>query len=345
MKTALEWEGGSATPEVALGTLSLIVWTLIITTSIKYVAVVMRADNEGEGGILALMSLLGVKRGTRVAVIAAGILGAALLYGDGAITPAISVLSALEGLTDRGARDRAVDRHAGGRHPGRAVRPAAAGQRAHRQAVRPDHDALVRHHRGARARSAWSAIPACSRRSTRATAPRSCSRTASPASWCSAPSSCARPAPRRSTPTWGISARARSGSRGTAWCCRRWLLNYAGQTAIVLERPLPAGANPFYELCPGVAAAAARRAGDARHHHREPGDHQRRLLDDAPGDPARPVPAPAHQADLGRGLRPDLCRLRQLEPDGAHAGAHAARSAPPTTWRRPTASRCRSPCC
>jgi KUP system potassium uptake protein len=98
MKTALEAEGGHATPEVALGMLSLVVWTLIITTSVKYVAVVMRADNEGEGGILALMSLLGIKHGARTGVIAAGILGAALLYGDGAITPAISVLSALEGL-------------------------------------------------------------------------------------------------------------------------------------------------------------------------------------------------------------------------------------------------------
>src|SRR6202040_1230805 len=97
-KTAIEWAGGAAAPEAALGTLSLIIWTLIITTSIKYVAVVMRADNDGEGGILALMSLLGVKHGTRVAIISAGILGAALLYGDGAITPAISVLSALEGL-------------------------------------------------------------------------------------------------------------------------------------------------------------------------------------------------------------------------------------------------------
>jgi KUP system potassium uptake protein len=98
LKTALQWAGGAATPEVALGMFSLIVWTLIITTSIKYVAVVMRADNDGEGGILALMSLLGVKHGERAGVIALGILGAALLYGDGAITPAISVLSALEGL-------------------------------------------------------------------------------------------------------------------------------------------------------------------------------------------------------------------------------------------------------
>jgi len=97
-KTALDWAGGGATPEVALGMLSLIVWTLIITTSIKYVAIIMRADNGGEGGILALMSLLGIKHGERAGVSSIGILGAALLYGDGAITPAISVLSALEGI-------------------------------------------------------------------------------------------------------------------------------------------------------------------------------------------------------------------------------------------------------
>src|ERR1700723_267992 len=97
LKTALEWAGG-ATPSVAIGMLSLIIWTLLITTSLKYVAVVMRADNDGEGGILALMSLLGIKHGERFTVIAIGLLGAALLYGDGAITPAISVLSALEGL-------------------------------------------------------------------------------------------------------------------------------------------------------------------------------------------------------------------------------------------------------
>src|SRR5246127_3472604 len=97
LKTALEWAGG-ATAETAIGMLSLIIWTLVITTSIKYVAVVMRADNDGEGGILALMSLLGIKHRERAGVIAIGILGAALLYGDGAITPAISVLSALEGL-------------------------------------------------------------------------------------------------------------------------------------------------------------------------------------------------------------------------------------------------------
>jgi KUP system potassium uptake protein len=98
MKTALDTAGESSTPAVVLGMLSLIVWTLLITTSIKYVGVVMRADNEGEGGILALMSLLSRQKANRVGIISVGILGAALLYGDGAITPAISVLSALEGL-------------------------------------------------------------------------------------------------------------------------------------------------------------------------------------------------------------------------------------------------------
>jgi KUP system potassium uptake protein len=97
LKTVLEWAGSSA-PDVAYGSLSLIVWTLIITTSVKYVAIVMRADNEGEGGILALMARLALKVKERRGLVALGILGAALLYGDGAITPAISVLSALEGL-------------------------------------------------------------------------------------------------------------------------------------------------------------------------------------------------------------------------------------------------------
>jgi len=67
-------------------------------TTVKYVNVAMRVDNDGEGGILALMSLLGVKLRPRPAIVAVGLMGAALIYGDGAITPAISVLSALEGL-------------------------------------------------------------------------------------------------------------------------------------------------------------------------------------------------------------------------------------------------------
>jgi KUP system potassium uptake protein len=81
-----------------LGALSLVMWTLFIITTMKYVSLAMRVDNDGEGGILALMALLGLKKQQRATIVAVGLFGAALIYGDGAITPAISVLSALEGL-------------------------------------------------------------------------------------------------------------------------------------------------------------------------------------------------------------------------------------------------------
>jgi KUP system potassium uptake protein len=98
LKTAFSFLDGDATPDRILGFLSLVIWTLFLITSVKYVAVAMSFDNDGEGGILALMSLLGVQRHRRPAIVVAGLLGAALIYGDDAITPAISVLSALEGL-------------------------------------------------------------------------------------------------------------------------------------------------------------------------------------------------------------------------------------------------------
>jgi KUP system potassium uptake protein len=91
--------GGHFSPEAALGSLSLIFWALIMTISVKYCLFVMRADNHGEGGILALMSMSGANwsKGRRILIVM-GLFGAALIYGDGIITPAISVLSALEGL-------------------------------------------------------------------------------------------------------------------------------------------------------------------------------------------------------------------------------------------------------
>ncbi|HXC62618.1 MAG TPA: KUP/HAK/KT family potassium transporter, partial [Nitrospiria bacterium] len=98
LKTVLALTGANPDPAVTLGTLSLLIWTLIVVTSVKYVSFVMSIDNDGEGGILALMSLLGVKLRPRPVIIALGLLGAALIYGDGALTPAISVLSAVEGL-------------------------------------------------------------------------------------------------------------------------------------------------------------------------------------------------------------------------------------------------------
>jgi KUP system potassium uptake protein len=100
LQTVVQATGGQFTPHSALGILSLIIWTLIVTISIKYCLFVMRADNRGEGGILALMSLIGAngfQRGVKL-LTGMGLLGAALIYGDGVITPAISVLSALEGV-------------------------------------------------------------------------------------------------------------------------------------------------------------------------------------------------------------------------------------------------------
>ncbi|MGH8230609.1 MAG: KUP/HAK/KT family potassium transporter, partial [Steroidobacteraceae bacterium] len=97
-KTVLTLSGPGVTPGTVVGLLSLILWTLILVTTIKYVLIAMSIDNDGEGGILALMSLLALKRHRRPAIVAVGLFGAALIYGDGAITPAISVLSALEGL-------------------------------------------------------------------------------------------------------------------------------------------------------------------------------------------------------------------------------------------------------
>src|ERR1700730_4848923 len=95
-KTVLDLTGTKPEAATILGSLSLILWTLFLITTIKYVNFAMRIDNDGEGGILALMSLLGVKKQNRPAIVALGLFGAALIYGDGAITPAISVLSALE---------------------------------------------------------------------------------------------------------------------------------------------------------------------------------------------------------------------------------------------------------
>jgi len=96
--------GIPVTPGSVLGVLSLIFWSLILIVTVKYHIVIIRADNKGEGGVLALMAMV---QGSRIAralpprriMIVLGIFGAALLYADGALTPAVSVLSAVEGLS------------------------------------------------------------------------------------------------------------------------------------------------------------------------------------------------------------------------------------------------------
>ena len=94
--------GLDPSPQNVLGILSLIFWALVLIVSLKYLMLVLRADNHGEGGILALLALINPWRGGRTrgktSLIVLGVFGACLLYGDGVITPAISVLSAVEGL-------------------------------------------------------------------------------------------------------------------------------------------------------------------------------------------------------------------------------------------------------
>src|ERR1700688_4425135 len=94
--------GGPLTADAILGVASLILWALILIISLKYALLILRADNRCEGGIVALLALLSARNaqpGTwRAQLLIVGLIGDALLYGDGAITPAISVLSAIEGL-------------------------------------------------------------------------------------------------------------------------------------------------------------------------------------------------------------------------------------------------------
>ena len=99
-----ESHGLPVTPDNVLGILSMIVWSLVLVVTVKYLLFVMKADNDGEGGMLALMALsqqshpVNLRKGLSLVAII-GLIGVAFLYSDGIITPAISVLSAVEGLT------------------------------------------------------------------------------------------------------------------------------------------------------------------------------------------------------------------------------------------------------
>ena len=104
LKTVFALDGGTirATPDDVYGVISLLFWSVTLIVTLKYVVVIMRADNEGEGGVMALTALArrllrDGKQGVRIVVVL-GIVGASLFYGDSVITPAISVLSAVEGL-------------------------------------------------------------------------------------------------------------------------------------------------------------------------------------------------------------------------------------------------------
>jgi KUP system potassium uptake protein len=138
-----------ATRADIFGFVSLILWSLILLVSVKYVGIVLRADNNGEGGILALLALAFPEKGRKPGINAAmvmtalGVFGAALLYGDGVITPAISVLSAVEGLKIVFARSRQDDCASDHLHPGGPLCHPKIWDRSRRGNVRKSNVGLV----------------------------------------------------------------------------------------------------------------------------------------------------------------------------------------------------------
>ncbi len=210
-----------------LGILSLMFWSLILVVSVKYAGFIMRADNKGEGGIMALTALAqrSVRSSQRARwwIVVLGLFGASLFFGDGVITPAISVLGAVEGLEVLAPAAGALDRAAGRCHRAAAVRVPEPRHRSRRGRVRAGDAALVRRARGARSAGTSCQHPGVLRAHVAVLRRSNSSRTRT--GWRSsrsARSCCASPAPKRSMPTWAISARSRSAGRGSGSCCRRW---------------------------------------------------------------------------------------------------------------------------
>ena len=197
-----------------MGILSLIFWSLVLIVTVKYVTLIMRADNRGEGGILALMALaqrVSVGSGIRNALTLIGIAGACLFFGDGVITPAISVLSAVEGLEVSAPELQQYVLPISVVVIVAAVRDAVAWHRQRRPHLRPGDGGVVRRRSGSSVWSRSCVTPSCCWRSRPAT-PWGCAwHTRDWRSSCWEPWCCASPVPRRCTPTWGISARSRSG--------------------------------------------------------------------------------------------------------------------------------------
>ena len=207
---------------VVLGVLSLILWSLIVVVTLKYVVLLLRADNNGEGGTLSLTALATRALGRRTALVfLLGVVGASMFLGDAVITPAISVLSAVEGLKLVTPALRSLRRAAHHRHADRAVCRAEPRHGAGGELLRSGDGGLVRRDRGGRAvahsrrpgrdggdqsglRRDISLLP---RRYRAGDARRS--------------SSSSSPAARRFMPISAISAASRFRPPGSAWCCRR----------------------------------------------------------------------------------------------------------------------------
>ena len=213
----------ASTPPAVLGVLSLILWALIVVVTLKYVVILLRADNHGEGGTLALMALAqrAVSSGRGRDRAARHHQRRAVLWRRRDHAGAVGAVGdRRHQARHRGLRSlcRAADRA----HPGRAVCGAVARHRARRGILRADHVRLVRRDRDRGDPADHRSIPRCCWRSIRSMPSPSCSITASSASSRWARCSSRSPAPRRSMPTSAISASGRSRPPGCSSCCRRW---------------------------------------------------------------------------------------------------------------------------
>ena len=242
-----------------LGVLSLVFWSLILVVTIKYVFIIMRADNRGEGGILALMAV--VQRSLPIAAPLAygvgilGIFGTALFFGDGVLTPAISVLSAVEGLRVVAPQLERFVVPVDARRAGAAVLDPAPWRREGRPPVRAGDGALVPGDRRRRGSRNWSQHPGVLQALSPAWAVALLrASTAWPPGWRWVRSCWRSPVARRSTPTWATSAGGPSASLGLWLVLPCLLLNYFGQGALHPRRP-GGGLQP---LLPGWCRPGAR---------------------------------------------------------------------------------------
>ena len=316
------------THDNVLGVLSLIIYSLLLVISVKYIAIVMRADNQGEGGVLALTALIPGRAGGasgvprlatgRPLLIALGIFGTALLYGDGMITPAISVLGAIEGLEvatplfqpyvvpatvailvglfliQRYGTHRVgglfgpimvvwfVTLAAAGRH---LDRPIAGGAPRLRSATWRWTSSRVNGFAGFAVLGAVFLVV-----------------------------------------TGGEALYADMGHFGKRPIRVAWfalvlpslILNYLGQGALLLSDPT--AEHPFFLLAPVVGAAAPRRALDGRRDHRVAGPHLRLVLHHPAGDTARAGAASRGGAHVGPRDGADLRPAGQLGTDAGDGG-------------------------
>ena len=322
------------------GVISLVFWAVTLIVSIKYVTLIMRADNHGEGGIMALIALvqgIRVDRADRRSslLVALGIFGASLFYGDGMITPAISVLSAVEGLevAAPGLEHLVVPitlaivvvlfsvQRFGTSVVGRAFGPVMTvwfailgvtglvhviDEPGILRALSPTYGAefLVDH--GGVAFIALGAVVL--------------------------------------TVTGAEALYADMGHFGRHTIRRAWfavvfpalILNYMGQGALILERP-EGGREPLLPAVPGLAADPDGAGRDGRRGDRLAGRDLRRVLGHPPGRPARlPAAADGRCTPRARSAR-STCPPSTGASSSRSPGSSSA-SAPPTTWRPPTAS-------